>query len=169
MGARPKKSICSMCRIMGQMPIVNVLARVQINSGTWGIFKGTLSAEKWFHVGGVGGPRPTGLLGALNSSFVYGQPVLWGLSGTQIDPWRSMKTGENVRIESAPTSTTLSSIPNFFLTVSSEPCLSLWGLLHRHLPALLQVSPPLNLLCLLSSGIFYCSSCLGTGSRRAHG
>lgn len=27
-GARPKKSTCSMCRIMGQMPIVSVLAQV---------------------------------------------------------------------------------------------------------------------------------------------
>lgn len=80
-GARHQKSTSSMCRVMGQMPIVSLLG--QINSGTWGIFKGVLSVGKWFHVC-VGGPGPTGSLGSLNS-FVYNQPVLWGLSGTQID------------------------------------------------------------------------------------
>lgn len=112
-GARPRKSTCSMCRVMGQMPIGSVLAPVQIDSGTWGIFKGV-----------------TGSLGALNSFFVYGQPVLWGLSGTQIDPWRSMEAGGNVRVESAPNSTTLSPIPTTLVSTFSSlcplNCLPLW-------------------------------------------
>lgn len=127
-GARPRKSACSMCRVMGQMPIGSVLAPVQIDSGTWGIFKGVLSAGKWLR--GGGGAGPTGLLGALNSFFVYGQPVLWGLSGTPIDPWRSMEAGGNVRVESAPNSTTLSPIPTTLVSTFSSlrplNCLPLW-------------------------------------------
>lgn len=136
---------------------------------------------------------PGGLdpLGALSFCYVYRQLVLWGIFGTQIDPWRSMERDDNIRVESIPNSTTQPRtsepctlppwawlLPQLF-TVSSEPaCLYgtvghcseaeiLWKQLHGHLPASFLVPPPPASLYLPRNGAFCCCSCLGTESQRA--